>query len=163
MPGLGFVKTIGPIPGGQTTINCVTHQAIISDGFGPNFKIIQMPTEPVIGPLNNRGQPGSGTTSDAASVYTIAAAAIPAGKFGGSQGLLGIVSDPSSLAVDPVHNLAYMLADDGVFFHSWAPGSKRPLLLVRVDLSKPVFGAGPLGGTDHKTFWNPTIETIRMP
>ncbi len=163
VPGLGFIQTVGPVPGGQTAINCATHQAVVADGFGPNFRIIQLPTEPVAGPLNNRGQPGSGTMPDAASVYTIAAAAIPPGKFGAPHALLGIVGDPSSLTVDPLHNLAYMLADDGIFYHRWIPGTTRPLLLVRIDLAKPVFGAGPLSSADHKTFWYPSIETIRMP
>ena len=76
VPGLGFIPTVGPVPGGQVAINCATHQAVVADGFGPNFRIIQMPVAPVVGPLNNRSQPGSQTTPDAASVYTIAAAAI---------------------------------------------------------------------------------------
>jgi hypothetical protein len=176
VPGLGFIPTIGPVPGGQVAINCATHQAVVADGFGPNFRVIQLPAEPVEGPLNNRGQPGPGATAGAASVYTIAAASIPAGKFGGPQALMGLVGDPSSLTVDPMRNLAYMLADDGIFYHPWQPGSvrritrniarwlsPRPLFVVRVDLSKPVFGAGPNGGFDGKTFWKPAIDLIRMP
>lgn len=146
VPGLGFISTVGPVPGGQAAINCATHQAVVADSFGPNFRLIQMPVKPVVGPLNNRGQPGSHTSPDAASAYTVAAAAIPAGKFGGVHALLGVVGNPSSLTVDPLHNVAYMLADNGVFYHSWIPGSTRPLLLVRVDLANPVLGAGPLGG-----------------
>jgi hypothetical protein len=163
VPGLGFVPTVGPVPGGQAAINCATHQAVVADGFGPNFRVIQLPAGRVAGPLNNRGQPASGTVADAASVYTVAAAAIPAGEFGGPQAIMAIVGDPSSLTVDPLHNLAYMLADDGVFYHRWNPGTARPLFLVRVDLSKPVFGAGPAGGADGKTFWKPAIDLIRMP
>jgi hypothetical protein len=162
-PGLGFVSTIGPVPGGQTVINCATHQAIVADGFGPNFRLIQLPARSVDGPLNNRGQPGSGTAANAASVYTIAASAIPAGKTGAPQAWAGIVGDPSSLTVDPVRNFAYMLADDAIFYHRWIPGTRRPLFLVRVDLGQPVFGAGPLGGANHKTFWHPTVDVIRMP
>jgi hypothetical protein len=37
------------------------------------------------------------------------------------------------------------------------------LFLVRVDLAHPVFGAGPFGGVDGKTFWRPRIDVIRMP
>jgi hypothetical protein len=162
-PGLGFVSTVGPVPGGQTVINCATHQAIVADGFGPNFRLIQLPARSVEGPLNNRGHPGSGTAADAASVYTIAASAIPAGKTGPPQARAGIIGDPSSLTVDPVRNFAYMLADDAIFYHRWTPGTRRPLFLLRVDLGHPVFGAGPLGGADHKTFWRPTVDVIRMP
>lgn len=163
VPGLGFVFTVGPVPGGQTVINCATHQAVIADGFGPNFRLVQMPAGPVVGALNNKGQPGSGTVPDEASVFTIAAAAIPPGKVGVPHDLLSIVGNPSSLTVDPLHNFAYMLADNGTFYHSWILGSQRPLFLVRVDLAQPVFGAGPFGGIDGKTFWRPRIDVIRMP
>jgi len=164
VPGLGFIPTVGPVPGGQTVINCVTHQAVVADGFGPNFRLIQMPRAAVEGPLNNRGQPGSGKAADPASAYTIAASTIPFGKLGGSlQARAAIVGDPSSLTVDPQRNLAYMLADDDIIYHRWIPGTKRPLFLVRVDLSKPVYGAGPAGGIDHKTFWHPGVDVIRMP
>jgi hypothetical protein len=163
VPGLGFVSTRGPVPGGQTVINCGTHQAVIADEFGPNFRLVQMPAGPIVGALNNKGQPGSGTTPDKGSVFTIAAAAIPAGKVGAPHDLLSIVGNPSSLTVDPLHNFAYMLADNRTLYHPWTPGSQRPLFLVRVDLAEPVFGAGPFGGIDGKTFWGPRIDVIRMP
>jgi hypothetical protein len=163
VPGLGFVSTRGPVPGGQTVINCGTHQAVVADGYGPNFRLIQMPVAPVSGALNNKGQPGSGTAPDKASVFTVAAAAIPAGMAGAPHDTLSIVGNPSSLTVDPFHNVAYMLADNASSYHPWTPGSRRPLFLVRVDLAHPVFGAGPFGGVDGKTFWRPRIDVIRMP
>jgi hypothetical protein len=163
VPGLGFLPTIGPVPGGQTVINCATHQAIIADWFGPGFRLVQLPVGPVKGPLNNKGQPGSGTVPDDASAHTIAASAIPPGGFGSPHAMPGIVGNPSSLTVDPLHNIAYMLADDGIFYHRWIPGSRRPLFLVRVDLANPILGAGPHGGVDGKTYWKPAIEMTRMP
>ncbi|MGO9057826.1 MAG: hypothetical protein ACLQU2_10650, partial [Candidatus Binataceae bacterium] len=163
--GLGFQTTygLGFGPGGQNVINCVTHQAVIADEFGPNFKLVQMPAAPVVGELDNNGQPGSGTKADAASVYTIAAALIPQTTVGGVKSPLGAVDSPSSLTVDPSRNFAYVLADDWIFYHRWTPGSTLPLFLVRLDLSKPVFGASPTGGIDGKTFWTPAAAVIPLP
>jgi hypothetical protein len=163
--GLGFQKIygLGFGPGGQNVINCVTHQAVIADEFGPNFKLVQMPSQPVADELDNNGQPGSGTTPDAASVYAIAAAVIPQTSVGGIDSPLGAIDTPSSLTIDPRRNFAYMLADDWLFYHLWTPGSTLPLFLVRVDLSKPVFGASPTGGIDGKTFWTPTAAVIPLP
>ena len=58
---------IGNGPGGETAINCTTHQALVADQFGQNFKLIQLPTAPVTGALDNNGRPGTGTKPDAAS------------------------------------------------------------------------------------------------
>ena len=163
--GLGFQSAYGleSGPGGQNVVNCVTHQAVIADEFGPNFKLIQMPSQPISGALDNNGQPGSGTVPDAASVYTITAAVIPQTLVGGIESPLGAIDSPSTLTIDPSRNFAYMLADDWLFYHLWTPGSTLPLFLVRVDLSKPVFGASPTGGIDGKTFWTPTAEVIPLP
>jgi hypothetical protein len=165
IPGLGFANPngLGFGPGGQTVINCATHQAVIADEFGPNLKLVQMPVAPVVGPLDNNGQPGSGTTADAASVYTIAATVIPMAEVGGVQTPLGVIDSPTSLTIDPIHNFAYMLADDGLYYHTWTPGSTLPLFLVRVALSAPVFGASPTGGVNGKTFWTPVASAIPLP
>ena len=163
IPGLGTLPPVGNGPGGMLTINCTTHQAIIADDFGQNFKLMQMPKVPPPGPLDNNGQPGSGTHADAASIYTIAAAIIPKGIVNGTPTQLGAFDYPSSLAVDPARNLAYMLADTNPNPHIWTPGDPTPLFLVREDLSNPVFGASPTGGVDGKTFWNPTGAAIPMP
>jgi hypothetical protein len=163
--GLGFQSTygLGFGPGGQNVINCATHQAVVADEFGPNFKLVQMPNEPFTGPLDNNGQPGSGTEPDDASVYTIAAALLPEGEVGGVASPLGAIDSPSSLTVDPNRNFAYVLADDWLFYHLWTPGSTLPLFLVRIDLSEPVFGASPTGGVDGKTFWTPSATAIPLP
>lgn len=163
VPGLGTTPPFGEGPGGQAVINCSTHQAVVSDEFGQNFKLIHLPTAPVTGALNNNGQPGTGTTADAASAFTIAAAIIPMGDVNGTQTQLGIVGDPNSLTIDPAHDFGYMLADTEATFHDWAGGSTIPLFLVRVDLSKPVLGGSPTGGVDGKTFWKPISQAIPMP
>jgi hypothetical protein len=165
IPGLGFESAngLGLGPGGQTVINCASHQALVADEFGPNLKLVQMPAAPVAGPLDNNGQPGSGTSPDAASVYTVAATVIPMGEVGGVKAPLGIIDSPTSLTIDPLHNFAYMLADDGLYYHTWTPGSTLPLFLVRVDLSGPVFGASPTGGVNGKTFWTPSASAIPLP
>ena len=164
-PGLGFesIYGFGYGPGGQAVINCATHQAVIANDFGPNLSLIQMPSQPVAGQLDNNGQPGSGTTPDNASVYTIATTAIPQVEVGGTKTPLGIISSPNSLTVDPLHNFAYMLGDDWLSYHTWTPNSGIPLFLVRVDLSKPVFGASPTGGINGKTFWTPSAAAIPLP
>ena len=153
----------GEGPGGQAVINCSTHQATVTDEFGQNLKLIQLPAKAVPGALDNNGRPGSGTPADAASAWTIAATIIPKGNVGGTATQLGIVGDPNSLSVDPAHNFAYMLADTTTSFHEWSIGSTAPLFLVRVDLSKPVPGANPNGGVDGKTTWTPASAAIPMP
>ncbi len=136
---------------------------MVADEFGQNFKLIQLPAAPVAGALDNNGRPGSGTKPDAASVVTIAGGIIPKGLVAGTLTQLGIVGDPDSLAIDPTHNLAYMLADPGIEFHEWPIGLKTPLFLVREDLSSPVVGASATGGVDGKTFWKPASAAIAMP
>jgi hypothetical protein len=163
-PGcLGEAPPIGEGPGGETVINCTTHQGVIADEFGQNLKLIHLPTKSVAGALDNNGRPGSGTVAGPASVFTIAAAVIPKGSVDGIPTQLGIVGDPNSLSIDPAHNFAYMLADTLPFFHSWQGGTTTPLFLVRVDLSAPVSGASPVGGINGTTFWTPVSAAIPMP
>jgi hypothetical protein len=164
--GTSCVSGLAPFgegPGGQAVIDCSTHQATVADEFGQNIKLVQLPTKPVAGALDNNGRPGSGTPPDAASVWTIAATIIPKGTVGTTATQLGIVGDPNSLSVDPEHNFAYMLADTNTNFHEWSIGSTSPLFLVRVDLSKPVPGASPNGGVDGKTMWTPASAAIPLP
>lgn len=159
-------STLAPLgegPGGQAVINCSTHQALVADEFGQNFKLVQLPTTAVPGALDNNGRPGSGTAPDAASVWTIAASIIPKGLVGTTPTQLGMVGDPNSLSIDPGHNFAYVLADTDPNFHEWSPGSTSPLFLIRIDLSKPVAGANPNGGIDGKTTWTPASDAIPMP
>ncbi len=159
--GLGFLEPTGEGPGGQTVVNGVTHQGVISDEFGQNLKLIHLPAKAVPGALDNNGQPGSDTTADAASVFTICATVIPMGDVDSTPTQLGIVGDPNSLSIDVKNNLAYMLADTDPFFHAWANDHdpQPPLFLVRVDLSAPVLGGSPTG----TTHWNPTSAAIPMP
>lgn len=159
--GLGFLPPTGEGPGGQTVVNGATHQGVISDEFGQNLKLIHLPAAAVTGALNNNGQPGSGTTADAASVFTICATLIPEGDVSSTLTQLGIVGDPNSLSIDVKNNLAYMLADTITNFHSWANAHdpQPPLFLIRVDLSAPVLGGSPTGATQ----WNPTSDAIPMP
>jgi len=161
--GLGFLDPVGQGPGGLAIVNCATHQGLIADQFGQNFKLIHLPRSPVKGGLDNNGQPGTKTVPNGSSAYTIAASVIPMGDVGGVPTQLGVVDDPSSLAIDPARNLAYMLADTDPAPHPWTPGAGTPLFLIRVDLSRPVFGASPIGGVDGKTFWNPASAAIPMP
>ncbi len=159
--GLGFLPPTGEGPGGQTVVNGTTHQGVISDEFGQNLKMIHLPAAKVAGALDNNGQPGSGTNPDAASVFTICAGLIPMGEVSSTPTQLGIVGDPNSLSIDVKKNLAYMLADTLPSFHSWANNHdpQPPLFLVRVDLSAPVLGGSPTGGTQ----WNPISAAIPMP
>jgi len=163
VPGLGTAPPLGEGPGGMAAINCTTHQGVVGDEFGQNFKLIHLPTAPITGAPDNNGQPGSGTTADANSAYTIAAALIPMGLVTGTETQLGMIGDPNSLAVDSGHNFMYAEADTDPNFHGWDPGSTTPLFLIRVDLSAPVLGASPTGGPDGHTFWTPTEEAIPLP
>jgi hypothetical protein len=163
VPGLGEAPPVGEGPGGMAVINCTTHQGVIADEFGQNLKLVQLPVTPITGAPDNKGQPGTGTTPDANSAYTIAAALIPMGSVNGTQTQLGMVGDPNSLSVDPVHNFMYALADATPYFHVWQPNSTTPLFLVRVDLSAPVVGASPTGGVDGHTFWTPNEQAIPLP
>ncbi len=144
---------IGEGPGGMAVINCNNHQAIVADeGFetdeGTNIKAIQLPSKPVPSgtPLNNKGQPGSGTTADAASAFAIATAQLP--KNG--ELTVGMDGDPNSATIDPAHNFFYALGNQACF-------------LIRVDVSSPVFGASPTGGVDGTTFWNPPTVYVPLP
>jgi hypothetical protein len=159
--GLGEVDPIGEGPGGQAVVNLSTHQAVIADEFGQNFWLVHMPQTPITGAPDNNGQPGSGTTADDNSVFTIANAVIPQGVVNGQPTQLVILGDPNSLSVDPVHNILYVLADTIAGFHSWQGGTTTPLFLVGIDLSSPVLGANP--SPTQKTHWIPNSITILMP
>ena len=161
--GLGFLEPVGQGPGGLAIVNCMTHQGFIADQFGQNFKLIQLPRRSLEGDLDNNGQPGTNTLPNGSSAYTIAASVIPMGDVGGTPTQLGVVDDPGSLAIDPKRNLVYMLADTDPAPHPWSPGADTPLFLIRIDLSRPVFGASPTGGVDGNTFWNPASAAIPMP
>jgi hypothetical protein len=153
IPGLGEAGPLGEGPGGSVAINCTTHQAVVADEHGgANFKLLQLPVAPVAGALNNNGQPGTATTADGASAYTIAATQIPEGLIDGSPTALEIGADPHSIAIDPARNLLYATARSG-----------NSEFLVQVDLSKPVLGASPTGGVDGSTFWTPTGAAIALP
>ena len=153
IPGLGESGNIGEGPGGSVAINCTTHQAVVADERGgDNFKLLQLPTAKVAGALDNNGQPGSGTTADAASVFTIAAAQIPQGLISGTPTDLGMGVNAHSIAIDEAHDLLYSTAT-----------ASNSEFLVQVDLSKPVLGASPTGGVDGKTFWTPVGAAIPLP
>ncbi len=154
VPGLGEASPEGEGPGGMAVINCETHQAIVADEGGQNLKLLHLPTSPVPAstPLNNKGQPGSSTTANAASAFTIAATVIPKGP---SSMQLIMRGDPNSATIDPAHNFFYALAVD------FATETKQ--FLVRVDLSTPV---PPLGGSPTGvTHWTPAGATtvIKLP
>jgi hypothetical protein len=152
VPGIpSEIPPIGEGPGGMAVINCNTHQAIVADeGFetdeGINIKAVQLPANPVAGPLNNNGQPGSMTTADAASAYTIATAALPPD----GETVVGMDGDPNSATMDPTHNFFYALGNQATY-------------LIQVDVSNPVFGASPTGGADTMTFWNPPTVYVPLP
>jgi hypothetical protein len=154
VPGLGEVPPKGEGPGGMAVINCKTHQALVADENGQNLKLLHLPTSPVPAstPLNNNGQPGSGTTANAASAFTIAATVIPSGP---SSMQLVMQGDPNSATIDPAHNFFYALALD------FATATKQ--FLVRIDLSTPV---PPLGGSPTGiVHWTPAGATavIKLP
>jgi len=141
---------------------------VVVDEFGQNFKLIHLPPNPVPNgtPLDNNGDPCGTGTAGPASVYTIAATTIPQVLFNNKLTTLGSVGDPSTLTVDPIHNLAYMLADTLPTQHYWGKGvggSPPPsaLFLVRMDLSSPVFGAGPNGCAG--TPWTPASLALPLP
>ncbi|HUO06663.1 MAG TPA: hypothetical protein VMU16_15825 [Candidatus Binataceae bacterium] len=150
IPGLGTGEVFGEGPGGEAVANCTTHQAITAGEDDQNFKLIQMPSKPVSAstPLNNNGQPGSGTSPDAASAYEIAAAVTPLGP---SEQQLFIQGDPNGITIDPEHNFFYALATDG----------EENQFLIRIDLTTPT---PPLGGNPNgPTTWVPAGATTVIP
>jgi hypothetical protein len=160
VPGLGATGVHGEGPGGQAAINVLTHQGVVADEFGENFKLLQLPTAIFIGPANNNGQPGSATTATSSSAFQIAAAVIPKATLNGVATQLTVRGDPSSLSIDPVRNFMYALADTATGFNSWPAGdATRPLFLVEEDLSQPVLGASPTAATQ----WTPASRLIRLP
>ena len=159
VPGLGETARVG-LAGAEAQVNSATHQAVIADVGGENFKLVQLPKAPVAGKLDNNGQPGTATTADAASAFMIAASVLPTVKNPAGKLQHLFICCPSglplgnltTLTIDPLHNFFYLEA-----------GGIGAGFLARVDLSKPVFGAGPLGGPTGKTFWNPKIDLIPFP
>jgi hypothetical protein len=162
---LGELAPLGEGPGGQVAINCSTHQSVVVDEYGQNLKLVHLPPLPVpVGtPLNNNNRPGvpPGPHPEA-SVYTIATTVIPKGNVNGTPTVLGALGDPNSLTIDPAHNFAYMLGDNIYYYHQWGGGTNTPLFLIRVDLSNPTVGGGPLGGIGS-TFWNLTAPSVAIP
>lgn len=161
--GYGTAAPVGEGPGGQAVMNVLTHQAMVADEFGQNFRLIQLPSGSLTGAPNNNGQAGSNTTADVSSAYSIAAAVLPMPDVGGTPAQLGILGDPNSLTMDPARNYAYVLADTNASYHTWSPGSTTPLFLVRIDLSSPLFGTSPTAKDSNGNNWNPTTWSIRMP
>lgn len=158
--GLGNSSPVGEGPGGQATVNPVTHQALVADENGVDLRLVQLPTAPISatggdpnnpGAPDNNGQPGSNTTADAASAYTIATTAIP-GVNGNTITLQG---DPSSITADPVSNYAYAIGND----------DNGDQFLVGVDLSQPILGASPtaVDGNNQPLRWTPTTQIIPLP
>ncbi|HEX4895221.1 MAG TPA: hypothetical protein VFV11_02690 [Solimonas sp.] len=169
VPGLGFTPPLGEGPGGQAAINILTHQAVIADEFGHNFRLIQLPTSPITGAPNNNGTPGTQTTADAESAFSIAAGILPtadlSGEGGSAQTQLGIRGDPNSLSIDPVRNRMYALVDTNSNFNQWPVGSTIPLFVIQIDLSQPVPGASPTAtdGQGNPKRWVPASRLIRLP
>ncbi|HYL58799.1 MAG TPA: hypothetical protein VEU51_08000 [Candidatus Acidoferrales bacterium] len=148
VPGLGA----GGIQGegqGMAAINCATHQGVLADEGGQNVRLIQLPTSPVAGALDNNGQPGTNTTADASSAFTIATALLPPGPNNVSITMQG---DPNSASVDPAFNFYYAIGN-----------GNEMQFLIRLDLSKPVLGGSPTGGPSMNTFWTPTVDYIQLP
>lgn len=134
----------GEGPGGQTAINVQTHQAVVADEFGHNFRVLQLPKTSYNG------------TPSTANAYHLASATLPKANINGTQTQLGIIGDPNTLSVDPVGNYAYMLADTNSNYHQWCVGcSTSPLMLVRVDLSSVPSTAG--------SAWVPQVDLITLP
>lgn len=161
--GYGTSGPVGEGPGGQAVMNVITHQAVVADEFGQNFRLMQLPSGPITGAPNNNGQSGSGTTADASSAYTIASAVLPMPDVNGTPTQLGILGDPNSLTMDPSRNYVYTLADTTASYHTWTPGSTTPLFLIRIDLSAPLFGTSPTVTDGSGNKWEPTTWSIRMP
>jgi hypothetical protein len=149
VPGLGTTSLTGEGPGGQATANTVTHQLFILDEFGENYRLIQLPTAFVTGALNNNGQPGSNTTADAASAFTIAAGVLPLVTDASSnQSHLTAIGDPNSATIDQGSDHAYLLATDDTC----------QLWLVTIDLNNPPFGAC----VSCSTQWTPAVSTTLL-
>ena len=149
VPGLGTTALHGEGPGGQLAGNSKKHQLFVLDEFGENFRVIQLPSTTINGPLDNNGQPGSKTTPDAASAYTIAASVLPMVTDKSSNpSHLAAIGDPNSATMDTESNHAYLLATDDTC----------QLWLVVVDLNNPPLGACVSCGTQ----WTPPNSTILL-
>jgi hypothetical protein len=133
----------GEGPGGQTAINVQTHQAVIADEFGHNFRVLQLPTAAYTG------------APSTANAYHLASATLPKALINGASTQLGIIGDPNTLSVDPVGNFAYLLADTRPSYHTWCVACTSPLLLVRVDLGGLPSTAGGA--------WSPQMDLITLP
>jgi hypothetical protein len=148
VPGLGTGGEQGEGQG-MAAINCATHQGVLADEGGQNVRLIQLPAAAVPGALDNNGQPGTMTTADAASAFTIATALLPVGP---NSAMITMQGDPNSASVDPAFNFYYAIGN----------GNEQQFL-IRLDLSKPVLGGSPTGGPNTTTFWNPTVNYIPLP
>jgi hypothetical protein len=148
VPGLGTGGEQGEGQG-MAAINCATHQGVLADEGGQNVRLIQLPTAAVAGALDNNGQPGTSTTADASSAFTIATALLPLGP---NSTTITMQGDPNSASVDPAFNFYYAIGNGG-----------EQQFLIRLDLSKPVLGGSPTGGPGGTTFWNPTVDYILLP
>ena len=138
VPGTGgTTPPVGEGPGGQVAVNVVTHQALVADEFGQNLRLVQMPTTSITGPAT------------AANAFTIGGAILPKPMVNGTATQLGMRGDPNSATIDPVRNLAYVLADTQPSYHGF--NVNYPLFLIRIDLSTT-------GAT-----WTPSMQTIAMP
>jgi hypothetical protein len=147
VPGLGTAGEQGEGQG-MGVVNCTTHQGVLSDENGQNVRLIHLPPKGVPGALDNNGQPGTGTTADAASAFTIANTELPLNN----ETTITQQGDPNSASIDPKFNFYYAVGNgDGAQF------------LIRLDLSAPVLGGSPTGGVDGHTFWNPTVDYIALP
>ena len=111
VPGYGTTAPVGEGPGGQAVVNVITHQAVVADEFGENVRVIQLPSAPIVGPPNNKGQFGTATTADASSAFSLATTILPKPLIGTVATQLSILGDPNSLTMDPGRNFVYMLAD----------------------------------------------------
>ena len=148
VPGLGTTGLHGEGPGGQLTGNTKKHQLLALDEFGENFRLIQLPSSTINGALDNNGQPGTSTTPDAASAYTIAASVLPmVNDSGSSPSHLAAVGDPNSATMDTESNHVFLLATDDTC----------QLWLV-YDLNNPTAG----GCVSCGTQWTPPNSTILL-
>jgi|SRR5579863_8493596 len=149
VPGLGTTGLVGEGPGGQLTGNTVTHQLFVLDEFGENYRLIQLPKSKINGALDNNGQPGTSTTPDAASAYTISAGVLPmvTDKMS-NPSHLEAVGDPNSATLDQNSDHVFLLATDDTC----------QLWLVVVDLNNPPLGACVSCGTH----WTPPTSTVLL-
>jgi hypothetical protein len=176
VPGIGTNMVQGQNVGGVAALNMTTHQALIADAFGPNFVVVQLPTSPVVGALDNKGQPVLNpetgrlevtTTPSASSAYGLFSGYVPPAYFDNAFHPFSILGGPAAASIDQVNNIAYLLADDFVYSSggathpAWSTTTGLKLHLVAVDLSNPK--ASENGGSPY--FMNPSasITVVGLP